>query len=145
MNALRRGPISLLARRCLAPVPGCGVISSIRSYTIATQQPRIKSFLWWDCCHVLFTRQSSVSMPNWRCFYAMLSTPTAIPLCSLWKYPATVASELSRTVHSMVQDLMDWALWHMSSTLKKRRRKMSRHKWKKRRKLNRMKTKHKQK
>lgn len=148
MYALRRGSNVPLTRRIWSPVPGCSITSCIRGCAIATQQQRqINIFQWSDGCHALCLQPSAGAAAKRWDFYTLFSTPVvATPsLRSLWRYPVTLASELSCTVRSMVHDVMDWALWHMSSTLKKRRKKMSRHKWKKRRKLNRMKTKHKNK
>ena len=145
MNALRRGSNSPLKRRLWTPLSGCSVTSSIRGCATATQQRRINIFLWSDDCHALCLQPSITSAAHRWGLHAWYSTAVVTPWRSLWRYPATLASELSCTVRSLVQDLTDWALWHMSSTLKKRRKKMSRHKWKKRRKLNRMKTKHKSK
>jgi len=53
-----------------------------------------------------------------------------------------VSSWWSRTRNSpaVVAEWMDWALWQMSSTLKKRRAKMNKHKYRKRRKKLRKKT-----
>lgn len=139
MFALRRGSNSLLARGWLLPssLHGCSH-SSIRNISVATQ---LHVTLFSDCFRSPAPASFTYSTNRGVLAVYSAAEEAATHSSSWWRCTAHAANALSWDVLAVVQEWMDWAVWLMSSTLKKRRKKMNRHKWKKRQKTKRRKTK----